>query len=105
MGTKRVAPQRQFDIRPALLTAAWVLHKGPRAARCTIWSHPLGFELRLVCDGSLPRIRICRTPEMMVRLQARWRTAMEAQGWSRKSPGAPAGIMFRPRGKGSRARV
>jgi len=106
MRTKRVAPQRQLHIRPALLTAAWVLHKGPRAARCTIWSHPLGFELRLVCDGSLPRIRTCRTPEGMVQLQARWRAAMEAQGWSRKSQGTPAGILFpRARGKGSRARA
>jgi hypothetical protein len=81
MRTKKMAPQRQVYIRPALLTAAWVLHKGSRAARCTIWSHPLGFELRLVCDDSLPRIRICQTPETMVQLQARWRAAMEAQGW------------------------
>lgn len=70
-------------VRPALLTAAWVLRKGSRAARCTIWSHPAGFELRLVCDDSLPRIKVCRTPEGMVRLQARWRASMEAQGWSK----------------------
>jgi hypothetical protein len=84
---KAVVPGEGF-IRPALLTAAWTLQKGPRAARCTIWSHPLGFELRLLCGEDLPRIKVCRTPEAMVRLQAVWRAALEARGW-RKKPVAP----------------
>ena len=84
---KTVAPSPAL-VRPALLTAAWTLQKGPRAARCTIWSHPLGFELRLLCSEDLPRIKVCRTPEAMVRLQAAWRAALEARGW-RKKPVPP----------------
>jgi hypothetical protein len=78
--TKAVQPQPFF--RPALLAAAWTLRKGRRAARCTIWSHPSGFELRLlVCEDPLPRLKICRTHEEMTRQQATWRRALEAQGW------------------------
>jgi hypothetical protein len=47
-----------------------------------IWSHELGFEVRLVVSGDpLPRTEVCRTQEDLMALQETWRAALEAKGW------------------------
>jgi hypothetical protein len=35
--------------------------KGSARARCTLWSHQLGFEIRLDVNGSLIRSRVTRS--------------------------------------------
>ena len=41
--------QREYwDGHPLELGDAWTLRKGDKVARCTLVSHPLGWELRLL---------------------------------------------------------
>jgi hypothetical protein len=48
---------------PRELGACWVLRKGKRQARCEMWSHVFGWELRLIASGELLRSQVCRTQE------------------------------------------
>jgi hypothetical protein len=45
------APQRENWNDPVDLGDAWVLRKGDTAARCSLVSYPLGWELRLITAG------------------------------------------------------
>ena len=45
-------PQRENrDGHPVALGDAWILRKGDQVARCTLFTHQLGFELLPVHDG------------------------------------------------------
>lgn len=75
-------PQRTFFTTPERLSPAWTLVKDRRAALCEVWSHKLGFELRLMISGDdLPRTRVCRSQEELIAFQESWRQALEEQGW------------------------
>jgi hypothetical protein len=38
---------------PQQLSPAWTLHKGRKTARCMVWSHVFGWELRLTVGSEL----------------------------------------------------
>jgi hypothetical protein len=49
-------------------------------ARCALWSHQLGWELRLEVNGSLVRSQVVRTlDEMAAYLE--WKSTMLTDGW------------------------
>jgi hypothetical protein len=75
-------PQRSLFAEPEQLSPAWTLRKGRRTAACTVWSHQLGFELRLTVAGDeLPRTQVCRSQEELIATQEQWRAALEDTGW------------------------
>jgi hypothetical protein len=77
-------PQRSFFTKPELLSPVWTLTKDRRAAICELWSHALGFELRLMVSGdSMPRTQVCRSQEELITFQESWRQALEDQGWAK----------------------
>ena len=48
-----LATQREhWDSHPVELGDAWTLRKGQRFARCALYSHPFGWELRLMVVGT-----------------------------------------------------
>src|SRR5947209_5376627 len=47
-------PIREHFRGPERLSPAWTLHKGRKQAECSVWSHVLGFELRLEAAGDGP---------------------------------------------------
>ena len=81
-------PQRPFwNNAPERLPDAWTLTK-PNGARtltatCELWTHLLGWEIRLLIDGrGLQMSGVVKTaPEMVVTVEE-WRTAMTESGWS-----------------------
>jgi len=76
-------PIRHTFSKPELLSPGWTLVKGPRRAECQVWSHVLGFELRLSVSGDpLPRTHVCKSQEELVATQEEWREALEAKGWT-----------------------
>lgn len=76
-------PQREFFPGPEQLSPAWTLRKVGREAACTVWSHQLGFELRLVVTGDpMPRTKVCRSQEELIATQEEWRAALDATGWT-----------------------
>ena len=65
----------------------WRLHKAGcghnRQAVCELRSHALGFELRLVVDGSdLRNSRLLPAGDDVVSVVEEWKTAMVERGWS-----------------------
>jgi hypothetical protein len=65
---------------PVELGDAWRLYKRDREARCQLWSHEFGFELRLVI-GELMRSQVCKTSDEVLDVQESWKAAMEERGW------------------------
>jgi hypothetical protein len=51
-------------------------------ARCALWSHEFGWELRLMLGGSLIRSQVCREAPEIYAAADEWKSAMVAQGWS-----------------------
>ena len=41
--------------------------------RCDLWSHPLGWEVRLFVDGHLVQARVCRTQEEVLTTMETWK--------------------------------
>jgi len=73
---------------PKELGELFVLAKGnTRRARCVLFSHQFGFELRLVfgTPGELLQSQVCRTDAEILDTNERWRAALEAKGWSKAS--------------------
>lgn len=76
-------PRREFFDGPKRQTVVWVMRKGTRAVVCELWSHELGFELRLISEGDpMVRTQVCRAADELVRYQESWRLALEEQGWT-----------------------
>jgi len=80
---KGEVPQRLFWPGQAeRLSPAWSLTKNHKTAECSVWSHQFGFELRLNIASELVQSQVCRTGDKLTELQAEWRAALEAKGWS-----------------------
>ena len=73
--------QREYwDGHPVELGDAWVLHKGDKSARCSLVSHLLGWELRLMTSDLL-RSQVCRSSKEILNTHEQWKAAMVAKGW------------------------
>ena len=53
-------------------------------ARCELWSHQFGFELRLVhgAESELLRSQVCRTDDEILTTGEQWKAAMIEKGWA-----------------------
>ena len=80
-GSERAARTAQ----PRLIAAAWRMRQGARAVECHVWSHDLGWDLRLLRDGELVQSQIARTLEDLVEVCGEWRREMTAQGWKARA--------------------
>jgi len=74
-----------WDGTPAPLGAGWRLHKSicgrSRQAVCELWSHQLGWELRLVVDGGdFRRSQVCRSQDEVLHVTEWWKAAMVGRG-------------------------
>ena len=63
---------------PVELGDAWRLHKRDREARCQLWSHEFGFELRLTV-GDLVRSQVCRSATEVLDHAEVWKAHDRAQ--------------------------
>jgi hypothetical protein len=80
------APAPLFD--PHFLSLVWRLTRPGAHAECSLYSHHLGWELRLVIGSSQYR-RICRSHDELFDAAKDWKLAMQANGWrdsSQKNP-------------------
>jgi hypothetical protein len=53
-----------------------------RAAVGELWSHQLGWELRLFVDGEWQRSKVCRDQEAVFSTIDEWRAALLEKGWA-----------------------
>lgn len=70
-----------WDGEAQQLSPAWTLNKAQKVACCTVWSHALGWELRLVVGRELLRSEVLRSHEELVSVCMGWRDAMIGKGW------------------------
>jgi hypothetical protein len=60
----------------------FILKKGNRhQAVCTLWSHPLGWELRLNAAREMIRTQVCQTQNEVLDTSDAWKAAMRERGW------------------------
>ena len=80
-----VAPLPRWTGTPALLVVVWTLHKASacraRETRCEMWSHPLGWELRVSADGEFVRSEVCRSLVGYLDVADGWKGAFVEKGW------------------------
>lgn len=78
--------QRETLTGPVRLGEGWRLRKvvcgHARQAVCELWSHQLGWELRLVIDGGdLRRSQVVRSNDEILTMTEEWKSAMVGRGW------------------------
>jgi hypothetical protein len=66
-------PRNQGDI--------FRLTKREKTAVCELWSHQLGWELRLTAGGEFLRSHVCRSHEEVFGTFEAWKAAMIGKGW------------------------
>jgi hypothetical protein len=70
-----------FDGMPKQAAEVWRLQKGNRHAICTLWTHPIGCEARVLVDGELHRSEAGRIGLLIVELALDWRERFREKGW------------------------
>ena len=72
---------RAWDGSPREQPFLWEVRKGRHRARCAIWSHPVGWELRATVDGELLKSQAYRDANEVIRDMTEWQRQFEAKGW------------------------
>lgn len=74
-------PQRDsWDHTPRELETLWSLAKRGKVARCVLWSHLLGWEIKIDSPEIL-LTQVVRSDHEIEQVAAGWRDAMLAKGW------------------------
>jgi hypothetical protein len=76
---------RRFDSYRGMepLGPMWTVTKNGRTAACSLATHVLGWELRILLDGELIRSEVCKTEPGVFDTSDGWRRDCEAKGWAR----------------------
>src|SRR5450830_1386918 len=67
--------------QPIRLGSMWMIAKGRRTADCELWTHLLGWELRLTSGATLLQSQVCRTQDDVLDAHEAWKVAMRSKGW------------------------
>jgi hypothetical protein len=61
------------------------LSRNGRSARAALWSHQLGWEIRVLVGRQLETVRsqVCRSQDEVLGTAEQWEATMIAQGWRR----------------------
>ena len=59
----------------------WSLTKHRKVARCVLFTHQLGWELR-VDSGDLLLTQVCRSDREIEEVSVGWKAAMMEKGWA-----------------------
>jgi hypothetical protein len=58
------------------------MRKGDKVARCELWSHQFGWELRLVVGGDeLLQSQVCPSADEVLDTHEQWKAAMSEKEW------------------------
>lgn len=74
-------PQRAtWNGVPVELETLWTLSKGSKTVRLVMWSHQLGWELKVDGAGIL-LTQVCRSDQEIEDVASAWKQAMLEKGW------------------------
>jgi hypothetical protein len=74
--------QRQWDGTPRELATWFEMRKHRKRARCAIWTHLLGWELRLTAANELIQTQVFRDQTALLDAVDEWKTRIREKGWS-----------------------
>ncbi len=60
----------------------WELRKGVRVARCEMWRHPLGWEVRVDVDSETRQTAVQRRRATAEDLAQDWQRLFAGKGWA-----------------------
>lgn len=77
-------PPADWNGSSAELGEWFVMRRGRREIRCKLFSHPSGWELRLVMGerADVMLTRVCRSRDDVVVTREQWKTALIDKGWA-----------------------
>ncbi|HXG72901.1 MAG TPA: hypothetical protein VNJ04_20080 [Gemmatimonadaceae bacterium] len=67
--------------QPKELDDLFRLTKGKRTARCALWSHWAGWELKLLVDEEMTQTQVCRAEDEVFSTWESWKAKMIEKGW------------------------
>jgi hypothetical protein len=67
--------------QPIRLGSMFTVTKGRHTADCELWTHVLGWELRLTSGATLLQSQVCRAQDDVLGTDESWKTAMIGKGW------------------------
>ena len=60
----------------------WHLHRSGKALRCALWTHPLGWELRVDAGAEMARTQVCRHQADVFKTAEAWKAEALQKGWN-----------------------
>jgi hypothetical protein len=68
---------------PVAMGELFVLHKNRREAKAMLFTHQLGWEVRLMigAQAEVVQTQVCRTQEEVLGTGEAWKAAMAEKGW------------------------
>jgi hypothetical protein len=78
MNTTTIRPA--WDGVPVSLQTLWALFKGSKTVALMLYTHQLGWELR-IDSGDLLLTQVCRSDREIEDVSAAWKAAMIEKGW------------------------
>jgi hypothetical protein len=76
-------PRRDWTGTPVLIGIGWTMRRPRRAAvSLALYTHAVGWELRLEGQHAFPRSRICQTKEEVAIAAEEWQQMLEIDGWT-----------------------
>lgn len=83
--TLHVLQRANWYGEPKELGDLFRLTKSGCTARASVWSHQLGWELRLLVGRQFETVRsqVCRSQDEVIGTAEQWEADMIAQGWQR----------------------
>ena len=60
----------------------WALQKDGKALRCDLWTHPLGWELRVGAGDEMARTHVCRHEADVFKTAEAWKAEAQQRGWT-----------------------
>ena len=77
------APLSRYDFYkgPQLLGEQWTLKREALLMRCTLYTHTLGWELKLTAGASFSRSQVCKTETDVFRTSDAWLAEAKQKGF------------------------
>ena len=72
----QVLQRDEWNHQPRRQGETFRLRKGRLTAECELWSHPLGWELRLVSGNEFLQTAVCRSQDDVLSTSETWKAGM-----------------------------
>ena len=72
----------EYHDRPKRIDSLWTLCKGKHTAECSLWTHPIGGEIRLEAAGEFQRSEAGRDGLALIDKAKEWKRQFVEKRWT-----------------------